>query len=252
MKTLLVTLVNDNPYYHHLARAMLASAKASGWAGDCMVLSRGDAPPWPGAPWRKCLGLFPECYFDKLDLFTPYFRAWDRVVFVDADALVLRDLAPILKNGDFAACEDRPGGGKWCAPLKWQVAGWQRRDIPVPVGMNPEAPTFNTGVLVFSPLELPKNALEDMLKIHDEYMPLYWDPDGTEHGLLMHDQTLLNLYFYGRWRCLPLIYNLSGGMVHHIYTVPGLAVLHFTIHKAHRDNKPLIAQYEKMYNGFFR
>lgn len=152
----------DENYLPYLA-AFLASldANAGPAVGECVVFYRdigqdvrGDLaallrpPRWlrwvevdeelcvrHGAP--RSIGHAPANYFRLL---APYVCEADRAVYLDADVIVLGDMAPLMA----ASLHDRPLAATidWLATVKDAIGNWRE------LGLDGDAPYFNSGVMV--------------------------------------------------------------------------------------------------------
>jgi alpha-N-acetylglucosamine transferase len=135
-------------------------------------------------------------------------RVWEltgceRVVFLDADMLVLRNMDELftLDLGDYAlaachACRCNPNQIA-SYPASWQPEHchytWQERQQPVPANLDLY---LNGGFLVLKPDEAVFRQLQEKVTAIDDLRRYPFS-----------EQDLLNEVFAGRWLPLPYIYN---------------------------------------------
>jgi hypothetical protein len=197
MKTVLVTLANRE--YLDAARQLFASAHfAGGWKGDYVLLTLGvenadirdfvdkgiqvcpvDPLPESSIPDRKMT------IVGKLDIFSPFFRQWDRVLYLDGDMIVRARLRDDLLVPRFGAVRDllnlrsqyRPGSG--------------------PADLT-DASAFNTGMLSFNTNIIENNTYSKLLSL----LLAHW------RTTRLVDQPAVNYYFRDLWEPLPMEYNV--------------------------------------------
>jgi len=212
-KQVLVTLSDKN--YAPQVKQMLSSVyHNAGWTGDYLLLDHGIREK--DARWFEDKGIlvkhvdplyekefeyFPVTVLSKFYLFTKAFKRWDRVLFLDGDIIVDASLDGLTRPSGFVAVhdiQDRTVGGQFFKSKrsgsdpehrrKWgEIAG--RYDL--------EKPSFNVGVMSFDTGAIPQGAFEDLNDLFREY------------GLmtLFNEQAIMNLYFQGKWRPMPVAYN---------------------------------------------
>lgn len=202
-KDLLVTL-SDQKYLHY-ARQMFDSAlRNSDWDGEMMLLSRNVSKE--NLDWfisnniivKEVSPVTSGVYggrsavaADKFYLFDVSFKKWKTVVFLDAD-VVVRGSLDILKNprsmlsvmsvknfigffdGDHVACENI------CKKI-----------CPV---VNLKDSTFGSGVMSYNTDIIKEDSLSELKKI---FFSCCYD-------FKVPEELSLNLYFYGKWKRLPV------------------------------------------------
>ena len=115
-----------------------------------------------------------RCTYFKLDIFNN--PMYDRIVFIDSDTVVLRDISELFNTtADFAAVKGYDAGNDI-----------MRRDI-------------NSGVFVVNKKYLNKQAYVEMLRI-------------AKCGHSMPDQTTINVYFKGQITYLDKTFNVEKRM----------------------------------------
>jgi lipopolysaccharide biosynthesis glycosyltransferase len=119
MKSLLVSLADEN--YIDQAKQLFSSVYFNaGWQGDYMLLAH-EIPEeklkWfrnKGILIKECKPLFegklesehPTTVLCKFYIFTPEFKKWDNIVFLDADMIVRHSIQKLSKVKGFYATVD--------------------------------------------------------------------------------------------------------------------------------------------------
>jgi lipopolysaccharide biosynthesis glycosyltransferase len=200
-KALLVTVATSN-YTDHAKQLFSGVYFNGGWQGDYMLLAH-DIPEeklkWfrnKGILIKKCQPLsdkkmpyHPVCVLDKFYLFTPEFKKWDNIVYIDSDVLVRASIEKIADVKGFAAVHD-------FSSLRNQFFGDTNKLHQNAYDL--ERPAFNTGFMVFDTNVITENMFEEMKALFEKYASI------SRWG----EQGLLNLFFYKRWKRLPALYNI--------------------------------------------
>ncbi|MDP2925795.1 MAG: glycosyltransferase [Nanoarchaeota archaeon] len=218
-KNLLVTLADKN--YINQAKQLFSSVYFnSGWKGDYMLLSH--EIPEKDLKWfrkkriliKKCKPIYKESEIkptklfnpnERFYLFTPYFKKWKNIIYLDGDIIVEASIDKLTEIKGFYAVKDFP------LPLKEQFDySIKTKNIydNLKKNYNFKINSFNDGVMAFSTDIINKNSFMELLKLTGEYQKV------SNNG----DQSILNLYFYKKWKELPLVYNFNPYLIIH----PGL------------------------------
>ena len=112
-KNLLVTLANAN--FIDQAKQVFSSAYwPGGWDGDFLLLAHNV--PEEDLDWFRNKGILVKCcsnafskpigrfslaVYDKFRLFTPEFRQWENIVYLDGDVMVRGPLTPLVEVQGF-------------------------------------------------------------------------------------------------------------------------------------------------------
>lgn len=120
MSTVFVTLCDNSDYYRRAKRTIAEIQNVGGWTGDIVLMAIDfDPEPIPGVLIHRIphmsLDKLLESYekyplthshddrwktklyqWDKLQVFTDFFRTWERVIFLDAGMRVIASLQPLL------------------------------------------------------------------------------------------------------------------------------------------------------------
>jgi lipopolysaccharide biosynthesis glycosyltransferase len=213
-KDLLVTLADGN--YVDQAKQVFSSVYwNAGWQGDYMLLAydipEGDLE-WfkdKGILVRQCepvltesenrIGHAPLTTLCKFYLFTPEFKKWKSILFLDGDTLVRGSLDGLTGVQGFGAVRilnvlrtklkgsfhSRNGNNKHLFEV---LEG--RFDL--------NRPAFNSGVMAFSTDVISK---DDFQNLKDTLIRF-------EKIIYISEETVLNLHFYDKWQELSQVYNI--------------------------------------------
>jgi len=130
-KNLLVTIADKN--YFEKAKQLFSSVYFNaGWQGDYMILVPSKDKNEPGLEWFRKKGILVKVleplYKDiiesvprndvilKFHLFTPEFKKWGHIIFLDVDIIVRASLDELTKVKGFAGVPDIAnliGPGEW-------------------------------------------------------------------------------------------------------------------------------------------
>jgi len=208
----IVTIADRN--YIDQAKQLFSSIYFnSGWTGDYLLLAhelpdqetrwfrdRGIIVRHVKALRRSGFHWLPGTVLGKLYLLDEWMRKWDRVLYIDSDTTVEADLDPILKMKGILASPDFHE-----RRLKGQFHELSRfgkdKDLKEALGKlkrsyDVNSVSFNSGVMFFEKDALPDDPFGSSLDLYREYEPI-----------VLHDQSILNLLFYGKWKPLPLVFN---------------------------------------------
>jgi len=204
-RNLLVTLADKN--YIQQAKQLFSSVYwNAGWEGDYLLLAHEipeDELEWftdKGILVKKCKPLFdqktgafnyPPVIFDKFYLFTPEFKKWKNIVFLDSDIIVQASLERLTKIKYFAAAQD----------FYWNKLDTQFND-PLNIRFNNltfdlNVAAFNSGVMSFNTEIITDSTFNELNNFLKNHLSDFKYPE----------QAVFNLYFYKRWKKLPLIFN---------------------------------------------
>jgi len=210
-QNLLVTLADRN--YIEQAKQLFSSVYwNAGWKGDYMLLAH--EIPEKDLKWfrdrgiliKKCKPLYdktigtdghPGIVVTKFYLFTPEFKKWKNVVYLDADIIVRSSLEDITKFKKFAAVTEIYMG-KLCA-LKNQFNNIHLKIFDeVKKEYNLNTVSFNAGLMSFNTDIINDNTFDHLKNLLIKYNSI------CHYG----EQAILNLFFYKKWSKIPLIYNV--------------------------------------------
>jgi lipopolysaccharide biosynthesis glycosyltransferase len=231
-KNLLVTAADKN--YINQAKQLFSSAYWNGgWQGDYMLLSHNI--PERDLKWFKDKGiliykcqpitrrgwkLWSNATMDRFYLFTPEFRKWEHILYLDGDIIVRANLKKLADLMGFWAVKDN----------KWGLcAGINNEKKFLDGGYDLNEKYFNAGVLAFSTDIIKDNTFNDLNHLWREYKKECKFPD----------QTTLNLYFQKIWKELDSDYNFCpvDYYDYHIINNSSATILHFKVPKKPWENK---------------
>jgi len=200
----------DQPQYVAGALALGHSLRASGTLHRCMLLHTGDVP----AVARRLLAEFWQLtevsyimsaadlhtapydkarfkqVFTKLHVLNPDVLPFDRVVFLDLDTLVLRNVDHLFELRPPAAMyNNKTRGGRLQSPLPKHGER-----------MDPHTCYFNAGTMVLAPSKMLFNLLAmDVQQPDPEWHRGAWSPE----------QSYLSSVLAGEWSHVSQLYNLE-------------------------------------------
>jgi lipopolysaccharide biosynthesis glycosyltransferase len=213
-KDLLVTLADGN--YIDQARQLFSSVYwNAAWKGDYMLLAYNI--PQKDLRWfrdkgilvRECepiltesetrIGHAPLTTLSKFYLFTPEFKKWKNVVFLDGDIIVRGSLDSLAEVKGFAAVRILNISRTL---LKGQFQDRNRRnkylfkELKSKCDLN--QPAFNSGVMAYSTDIISEDEFHNIKQIFFHFKDI----------LLISEETVLNIYFYDKWQKLSQVYNI--------------------------------------------
>jgi lipopolysaccharide biosynthesis glycosyltransferase len=245
---LLVTLADRN--FIDQAKQLFSSVYwNAGWKGDYMLLAH--EIPEKDLKWfrdkgilvkkckplsRKMLGVAEHKHspvvLDKFYLFTPEFKRWKNIVYLDADIIVRSSLDKLTKLKGF-----------WAGDADWDISEQFSQDNRlyqrIKLDYNVKRPSFNSGVLVFSTDILSKNMFQEAISLFKRYKDIS----------IAADEGILNLLFYNRYKMLPWIYatdvfDMVKKRKINPKDVRGL-ILHFVFYHPWKKNNPFYSEWEQ-------
>ena len=211
-KEVIVTL-SDKNFIPQAMQLFSSIYHNSGWKGDYLILYQGKEND--DLRWFRDKGIIvksfseitsrsfakhPPTVLGKFHLFTPEFKRWEKVLYLDADIIVEASLYKLKTVEGFNAVPDihfktlgdqfNPRGNGLVSSRKKLYENLNRiYDV--------SEPAFNTGVMAFD-TDIIKN-----FHIFDSLMDLY----NKYKSIANSDQSILNLFFLRNWNRLPLVYN---------------------------------------------
>jgi len=236
-KNLLVTLADRN--YIQQAKQLFSSVYwNAGWKGDYMLLAH-EIPEkelkWfrdKGILVRKCKPIsnkgwryWPPTLLNKFYLFTPEFKKWKKIIYLDADIIVKASLDRLTKVKSFGAVKMR-GITTLQKLIETYPKSKEILDILQKEAYKLKSPAFVAGVMVFDTNITDKNAFIELKQIfeHKKF-------SGSE-------EIVLNLYFYKKWKRLSLVYNVSPNHMRNSFNILKYKDKAIILHFARFDNLP--------------
>ena len=210
-KNLLVTLADKK--YLDFAKSLFSGVYFnSGWQGDYMLLAH-EVPEedlkWfkdKGILIKKCeplaeklAGRWPATILSKLYLFTPEFKQWDKIIYLDADLIVCASLDKLLSVKKIGAVKH-----DHFTPTKlkfyFEKYGASQADyLLAQKKHNMNRHTFVSTVLAINPQIIKADTFANLSKLWQQYQ-------NSSGGL---EEIALNLFFGNLWENLPAPYCLT-------------------------------------------
>jgi len=211
---LLVTLADSN--YVDKAKQLFSSVYwNAGWKGDYLLLAY-DIPEkdlrWfkdKGILVRECeavltksdnyIGHAPLTTLCKFYLFTPEFKKWENIVFLDGDIIVRGSLDALAQIKGFGAIRIL---NIFRTSLQGQFHDRNRNNEHLFKELERKCdlsrPAFNSGVMAFCTDIISE---EDFKNIKNNLLHF-------KEILFISEETVLNMYFYDKWQELSQVYNI--------------------------------------------
>jgi lipopolysaccharide biosynthesis glycosyltransferase len=228
-RNLLVTLADKN--YVQQAKQLFSSVYwNAGWEGDYMLLSH-EIPEkeleWfsdKGILIKRCGPLYdkkigknnyPPVVLDKFYLFTPEFRKWKNIVFLDGDIIVRASLDALSIVKGFASPNIMGDKlelffHKDSDPVNYQTLKEKYKL---------RLPAFNSGVMAFSTKVITNDSFNNLI-----------DSFGTYQKISSSDDPIFNLLFYKKWKKLPLVYDITPRLIERLTCIPANNLKGIIIH----------------------
>ncbi len=209
---ILVTL-SDNNRIDQAKQLFSSVYHNAGWQGDYMLLAHevdDEKLGWftkRGILVKRCKPLTDKLIgmmqhnpviLDKFYLFSTDFRKWKNIVFLDSDIIVRGSLDKLANIKGFAAVKAKM---KFRHLFDKEISSNSVKSKTY----NPKKKTFNSGLMAFSTVIIEDNTLNDLLKLYDKH----------KDYSLYNEESILNMFFYGTWKELPLVYNYV--ISYHLY-----------------------------------
>ncbi len=163
---------------------------------------------------------FSTVFLNKFELFTPEFKKWDTVLYLDSDIIVRYSLDRLIKvSGFYAASEG------YLHKMKTEFRPSTTYDPLIKEiysKYNMRAPAFNSGVMAFSTDIIKDDSFDELKRLFYKYY---------RNCVVYGEQSILNMYFYKRWKKMNFFYNIpvivwADGYNVKLKNIDG-AILHF-------------------------
>ncbi|MBN1389802.1 MAG: hypothetical protein JXA22_04065 [Candidatus Thermoplasmatota archaeon] len=213
MSSEVIVTLSDAGYILQAKQLFSSVYHNSGWKGDYLLLAqeiKKDDLTWfmergiIVRPISKMhTGSFskhPSTILGKFHLFSPEFKRWKKVIFLDADIIVEASLDGLkevegfnaVPDIHFKSLQDQFRGQNKLSGEKEKTA---YKDLERMYDI--EQPAFNSGVMSFDTKIIANDNMFNLLMdLHSRFGPI-----------ANSDQSILNLFFYKTWNRLPLFFN---------------------------------------------
>jgi lipopolysaccharide biosynthesis glycosyltransferase len=242
---LLVTLADEN--FVDQAKQLFSSVYYNaGWKGDYMLLAY--KIPDKDLEWffnkgilvKKCEPIFkdnelqklcdnspedrsdewPNIASSKFYLFTPEFKKWQNIIFLDADIIVRAPLDELTKVKGFSASYNRDFRLNTEFSEKHQITTKDQQALyqKLKNSFNLKEKAFNSGVMAFNTQIIQEDTFSKLNSLFLSYNSIH------SNG----DQPTFNLFFCKKWQHLPRVYNTYANMInaHNSLFKPKGIILH--------------------------
>lgn len=207
-RDLIVTLADSN-YLNHAKQLFSSIYWNAGWHGDYMLLAH--EIPETELEWfhkkailvKKCVPLFdkdlgaekyPPVVLDKFYLFTPEFKKWRNIIFLDADIIVRASLKDLARVKTFASPHLMGDRLKFFLHPDGNGALYKSLEEKYDLDSMP----FNSGVMAFPTKIIDDGLFDILLNTFNEY-----------RDIISGDDPVFNLVFYKKWAKLPLVFDIA-------------------------------------------
>ncbi len=226
---LLVTLADKN--YVQYAKQLFSSAYwNAGWDGDYMLLSH-EIPEsdlaWfteKGILVRRCKPLYneaigkekyPPVVFNLFYLFSPEFKKWKNIIFLDGDIIVRGSLKGLTNVKGFASPNIIGDRLRYFYYNDTDTMLYSKLEKEIDL----DSKAFNCGVMAFSTDIIHEDLSEKLMGIFNAYQKISSGADPT-----------LNQYFYKSWKKLPVIYDITPENIEKYTGIPATKIKGIIIH----------------------
>jgi len=237
-ENLLVTLADKN--YIDQAKQLFSSVYwNAGWKGDYMLLAH-EIPEkdlkWfrnKGILIKKCKPLYdkkigknkyPPVVLDKFYLFTPEFKKWKHVIFLDADIIVRASLDKLTKVKGFGAVQD-----KHLPIIKlFEHDHWHKQILfnEIKKKYNIKGISFNAGVFSFKTKMVEKDLFTRLINFWMKYNSICY----------YNEQTVFNIFFKDKFKKFVFKYNIWPFCLNFFYGIPNENINGYILHFVCIDN----------------
>ncbi len=213
-KNLLVTLAR----FEQAKQFFSGAYWNAGWKGDYMLLTPENELSEKQLNWfrkkgilvKKCkllpgsdkskTGKWSPVVFDRLYLFTPEFKKWRNIVFIEEDTIIRGSLEELTKVKGFAAYGEWKLSNTFLKPFHIKLEKINKKIYQkLKKNYDLDEQVFNAGVLAFNTSIIKNNTFSELKKLLSEYIKI----------CASMEESILNLYFHKKWKKLPIVYNLS-------------------------------------------
>ncbi|MCC5917964.1 MAG: hypothetical protein JJU02_11630 [Cryomorphaceae bacterium] len=142
--------------------------------------------------------VWPEVVYAKLYLLHPYFARWKKLVYLDTDVIVRKDIRHLLSYENFAAREETMGQKliyQFIPDLKYLSKS--HKDAIHSLPHNLMASSFNVGVMMIPSANNTQSQFDHIVEMAEKMYGLAYFPE----------QAVFNLFYFGRWKNIPYVYN---------------------------------------------
>jgi hypothetical protein len=228
MSTVFVTLCDNSDYYRRARLTIDELRDAGGWTGDIVLMTIDfDPQPIPGVEIHRvshlCLDKLLEAYktnplkhcpddrwrtklyqWDKLQVFTDFFRRWERVTFLDAGMRIIASVQPLLDlewRGLLLGPDDTDHPASGSKKFRCQI-----ETVSNPVAYQALVAEFGEGILDVTSYLLNCMFVFDTALLDRIPFQELIDTMNTYPIAACNEMTIMNLVFHFRhhvWKAFP-------------------------------------------------
>ncbi len=207
MKEHVLTTLADQNFIPQAKQLFSSAYWNGGWQGDFLLLAH--EIPKEDLRWFREKGIIvfpcralgegiigerqhPATVLSKFYLFTPFFKQWKTVVYLDADIIVKASLERLTETTGFLAPNATGLNFKKEFSRKNRKLFKELRE-----SYSLRGRAFNTGVFAFNTDFIQDNSFDEITALYRKFGPLN----------LCGEEGTFNLYFYRQWKMLSVVYN---------------------------------------------
>ncbi len=206
-----VVIFAASPSYFDHAKAAMVNCRIEGeWCGDiALIVPQGtDTTEFSGRQIHILEGTSADGYYQKFDVFSQFFRQWDKALYLDCDILIQGNIASVFdtlhKRRQPTIIADREENtlehcftfwidecnrtlkeeGKPFRSSNTQLHEWVWRTH------GQQWRQYNTAMLLFRPDDIPSDAIDQLHEMCTRIQPI------NTHCVRGTDQPVINLVFY--------------------------------------------------------
>ena len=211
-----LALVADENYLEYTKQVIAGSYIHGNWDGAYILIAFDIDPE--KLRWFKDRGIYifhaeplitasirynkakdwPVVVYAKLYLFHPFFTQWDKVLYLDTDIIIRKDIRGLMNHLRFAAREESMGQDmlyQFVPDMLYLNKAHQQAIEALPYDL--KTTSFNVGVMVVPTQNNTIANFEKLTALANELHGLAYFPE----------QAVLNAFFYKNWDNIPYVYN---------------------------------------------
>ncbi|TVR77448.1 MAG: hypothetical protein EA412_11140 [Chitinophagaceae bacterium] len=207
-----LVLVSDAGYLDYTKQVFYSAVRYGNWKGDLVLIvcdvdsaelewfhKRNITVLSPDALIDRKVNGWPRIVFQKLYLIHPMMKKWDKVVYLDTDVMIFRDINKLTNYNSFAAHKENADlniRGQFILDKNLDEDGRElMKELSESYNLNRIA--LNVGVMVFNTDQNTDELFNEACRLLNRY----------ESVLRYPEQAIFNLIFYKKWKNLPYYFN---------------------------------------------
>lgn len=213
MKKNLIATLADKNYVNQAKQLFSGLFFYAGWQGDYMLLAQ-EIPDkelgWfinKGILVKKCkpiaeevVGKWPAVVMSKFYLFSPEFKKWKNIIYLDADIIVKASVDDLAKVEGFAAVGGHPNLSKlFMSKMEIKI---RKKNVEILKKLKSKYDlreySFNSGVFAFHSSIIKEKTFSEIMRLFTKYKQIIYG-----------DEAIFNLFMYQKWKRLPKCFNVN-------------------------------------------